>query len=286
MHDAGVRCLEFGGHVIALEWADAAAGAWVSLLTDAHPSAPASLPTKVFRLHTGTSGPQLTVFSDHACIYRGDVPADGLHSLMEAMMNHWVRASCGGLMLHAGLVSREGRGLMLPGPSGSGKSSLIAWLTQRGWAYHGDELVFVSSDGSAWQGFARPLCLKGDWRSLFPQRDLAVEALQGATDRCMVPASAFSRLRGAGPESALPWRIVFPTHTPGQTAELRRVSAGQSAIRLVQAVLNGGNLPQRGMSVIGGMARSIEVFDLRYGGFGDLDASIEALARGDEVCTS
>jgi len=47
------------------------------------------------------------------------------------------------LHLHAGLVSRSGRGLLIGGHAGCGKSTLVAQLIRAGFDYHTDERVAV-----------------------------------------------------------------------------------------------------------------------------------------------
>jgi hypothetical protein len=163
----GYRCHEFAGQVIALEWADARSAAWVELLMQAHPACEAeTLPDAVFRLHSEDGEAQLTVFAGVECLYRGDEPARGLHTLLEAMMAHWRRACRHGLLLQCRTAFAHGHGLLLAGPSGAGKSTLSAWLCRQGLGYHGDELVYASED--RWQGWARALVLKGDWAGRFP----------------------------------------------------------------------------------------------------------------------
>ncbi|HWV12270.1 MAG TPA: hypothetical protein VN110_03150 [Sphingobium sp.] len=51
------------------------------------------------------------------------------------------------LALHAGCVSRNGKALLLSGPPGAGKTTLISWLIGSGFAYHGDDISMVEPDG-------------------------------------------------------------------------------------------------------------------------------------------
>ena len=45
----------------------------------------------------------------------------------------------GALLLHAGLISRGGKGVVLGGASGAGKSTLTAFASQEGWTVGGDD---------------------------------------------------------------------------------------------------------------------------------------------------
>ncbi len=67
-----------------------------------------------------------------------------------------------GLRFHAGAVEREGRAIVVLGPSGRGKSTLTAALVQRGFSYGTDELVVVDSTTHRFAPYPRPLDLDDD----------------------------------------------------------------------------------------------------------------------------
>ena len=50
-----------------------------------------------------------------------------------------VLARDGALVLHGGVISRDGKGVVLVGASGAGKSTLTAFAWQRGWTVGGDD---------------------------------------------------------------------------------------------------------------------------------------------------
>lgn len=50
-----------------------------------------------------------------------------------------VIARRGGLVVHGGVISCDGRGVVLVGSSGAGKSTLVAFAWQRGWTVGGDD---------------------------------------------------------------------------------------------------------------------------------------------------
>jgi hypothetical protein len=52
-------------------------------------------------------------------------------------------ASAGGCLAHAAAVGREGDGLLLAGPGGSGKSTTAIAAAERGWSFCGDDFVLI-----------------------------------------------------------------------------------------------------------------------------------------------
>jgi hypothetical protein len=52
-----------------------------------------------------------------------------------------------GLFVHAGVVARAGRAILIPGKSGVGKSTLVAALVAAGATYYSDEYAPIDADG-------------------------------------------------------------------------------------------------------------------------------------------
>jgi hypothetical protein len=63
------------------------------------------------------------------------------------------------LFVHAGVVGWHGHAIVLPGPSMSGKSSLVAALLRAGADYYSDEYAIIDDQGGV-HPYARPLRLR------------------------------------------------------------------------------------------------------------------------------
>src|SRR4029450_8545706 len=64
----------------------------------------------------------------------GPVAAERAYTTFEASLNWGAALSdVAPMILHAAVLERDGRGLILPAPSSSGKSTLCAALSWRGW---------------------------------------------------------------------------------------------------------------------------------------------------------
>ncbi len=64
------------------------------------------------------------------------------------------------LFVHAGVVGWQDHAILLPGPSMSGKSSLVAALLRAGADYYSDEYAIIDAQGHV-HPYARPLRLRG-----------------------------------------------------------------------------------------------------------------------------
>jgi hypothetical protein len=146
------------------------------------------------------------------------------------------------LVLHAGVVARDGRAVVLPAEPGAGKSTLSAALMASGWRLLSDEsTVFGADDGVL--AVPRPVMLKGPstalirarWPSLAmtPPR-LAPPDVEGPlcllkpTEASVVLANEPARVR---------W-VVFPRFREGVSTTCSRLDKGPAFIRLAQNALN------------------------------------------------
>jgi hypothetical protein len=65
------------------------------------------------------------------------------------------------IFVHAGVVAVDGRAIVIPGPSFSGKSTLVAALVSAGAMYYSDEYAVVDEEGLI-HPFAKPLSLRSE----------------------------------------------------------------------------------------------------------------------------
>lgn len=89
------------------------------------------------------------------------------------------------IFLHAGAVSFEGRAIIIPGKSFSGKTTLVAELIKRNCAYLSDEYAVLDRDGLV-HPFTKKLSLRltpDDYR----QTDVSAEKLGGKKQKTPVP---------------------------------------------------------------------------------------------------
>ncbi|QAY75630.1 HprK-related kinase A [Sphingosinicella sp. BN140058] len=169
------------------------------------------------------------------------------------------------LLLHAGVVERDGKALILTGPSGAGKSTLAALLGTRGWRFMGDEFGLLDPESGLLHPFPRAISLKNASLALFD--DVDPERLgpvlrgtpKGTIRHLRPPADAIARMA----HSARPALILFPRFGRDLPATQRPVGAAEVFVRLTQASTNYVSLGERGFgaltALVGGTpARAID----------------------------
>jgi HprK-related kinase A len=181
------------------------------------------------------------------------------------------------LLLHSGAVARGNTGVLLPGPSGSGKSSLSLALVQSGCRYFSDEIGVVDPDTSELLPFPKPVNIKNT--SIFP--DLAQRPdLWLGPDNFQTPGVWYLHPEDLSPGSlgsqATVQYIIFPTYQSGQTSQLVPLDPGAALKELITNSINLPALGNRGFHGLASLARQARCFSLESG---DLVESVELINR-------
>jgi len=204
---------------------------------------------------------------------RGDLPTFVMEIVLRGLVNGLTTA----VALHAGAVAHNGKAALIAGPTGTGKSSLVAWLIGNGFDYLSDEIALLFADETTILGLPRALVLKpGSIEEV-----LALPTYQGAG---LVPAGEHVMVRPrltAPPEtrSHVCGLIIFPHYEAGSRLRVESISPAQAALRLVGTNLNARNLADGGFRALTGFARQVPAMTVRYGGFDQLQGTVDALAR-------
>ncbi len=131
--------------------------------------------------------------------------------------------------LHAAcLVTPEGHGVLVVGPSDSGKSTMALHLVQQGWQYLSDDSVLLYKDGDSVsvRPLRRDFCLDPDAEALFPVLGDSNARMLTDADKWRVQIeSLFPTQRML---SCTPRLLIFPTvagTAESKTSALRGIEA-------------------------------------------------------------
>ncbi|HEB77078.1 MAG TPA: HprK-related kinase A [Methylothermaceae bacterium] len=184
------------------------------------------------------------------------------------------------LMLHAAVLERQGRALILPATPGSGKSTLCAALMHRGWRLLSDEFGLVRKDGRL-DPLPRPIPLKNE--SIAVIREFAPEAELGpafpktrkGTVAHVKPTETSVRRMA---ESARPAWIVFPHFQRDAEAVIEPVSPSYAFLRLAFNAFNYEVLGAEGFRRVSWLIRQCRHFNFTYGRLEDAIEIVDSLA--------
>jgi len=158
----------------------------------------------------GGRGIGLTVRLDGEQVARGLSHADALDVFESELQLSVARRAQPEVFVHAGVVAVRGRAILVPGRSGTGKTTLVQALVEAGATYFSDEYAVVDAAGRV-----HP----------YPRR-LSVRMRGGRKERQPVP-----RKRGQG---SVPIGLIVQTqYRPGARWEPAALSSGECVLALL-----------------------------------------------------
>jgi hypothetical protein len=218
------------------------------------------------------------IFDGDSLLHVGDDERKLVPELKAAALARAVARQSHILHLHSAAVMAAGRLLLLPGPSGGGKTVLTARLLALGCGYFSDETVLPRGHDGAVRPVPTSLSVKAGGVALLAPHYPGLAALpehiraDGVAVRYLPPPPT-SLLNGG--EYARPELIVFPRHVAGAEASLRRIGPAEALGRLLAECIA---IPRRlNASAAATIVATVENADCRELVTGDLDASAALL---------
>jgi hypothetical protein len=164
------------------------------------------------------------------------------NELRNAMLQEAVSRDRGIVPLHAAVAVREGSALLLAGPPGAGKSTLVLALIERGWSYVSDDLAPICVDSGLVRSLPKPVHVKDSacwdrYRSLWKP----IGWVPRPTVSFLVPATALSCW---DEQWVQPRYLAFPGFDPSAGESLTSMSAAAAAARGGSQCLHASGRPE------------------------------------------
>jgi hypothetical protein len=178
--------------------------------------------------------------------------------------------------LHAACVTdAQGRGIVLAGPTGAGKSTLALALARAGAGFLSDDVVFLSPEPGIVRvlGFADAVGLSDHAAHAFADLEhrLSEPPLEGFPKRLARPRDVLD-VPAVG--SCRPELLLFPFVADDRWSECERLDPGEALLRLTPDVLlTDPNATQAHLGAIGALLDQVGCYTLSCGA--DLDLAVD-----------
>ncbi len=237
---------------------------------------------------TSVSGPRVTAYAldtrdgRHRLVVDGQEarvstdPIETLDLLLWYVGEHVVASAEPYVLVHSGAVTApDGRVLLLPGTSGSGKSTTTLGLVQRGFRYLSDELAVLDPTCGHVLPFPRPIALKAGTRAAMPEVDRM--AVFAPADPSHTVHVAPDPLHGSGATASAPvaW-VAFPTYQPELPTSLEPLAPAAVCQELLLNTFRLAERPRECLDVAAAISRGATGFRLTVG---DLATAVEQLVQ-------
>jgi hypothetical protein len=165
-----------------------------------------------------------------------ELPAEApLPWLLESLIQLHIARQSPSVFVHAGMVSYRGCGILCPGRSFAGKTTLTAALLTRGADYYSDDFAVIDSDGHA-HPYHCPL---------------RIRTPDGRVEKTATDFGAIAAYKPVAPVI-----IVSTEYRPGASWQPQAVSSGEGLLRMLEHAVAARTSPERVCRILSQVARN------------------------------
>ncbi|MBK1642075.1 HprK-related kinase A [Chromatium okenii] len=181
------------------------------------------------------------------------------------------------LMLHAAVVERHGRVLVLPAAPGSGKSTLCAALSHSGWRLFSDEFGLVQPEDATFIPIPRLISLKNQSINVIRQFSATAHigstyhgTHKGSVAHIRPPLASITRMKESAPAG---W-VIFPRWQAGAALTLQPIAKDRAFMMIASNAFNYEVLGELAFKAVAHIVKNCEIYSLVYS---DLAQAIHTL---------
>lgn len=197
-----------------------------------------------------------------------------------AVVQWAIDSAPGHFVLHSGALALNGHGVLLPGASHSGKSTLTVALAQRGFEILSDEVGAIRVEDGSLTRFGRALSIRSDvLDELGIDQRLGLPG-PGGTE-LMLRACSLQLTRGM---RARPSLVVLPRYRASVETDLRPLRKSDAVVALYEASCSQRRWKVAGLDYVIDLAERLPCFRLTYSNMRDAAQRIDQTVV--ELCGS
>lgn len=169
-------------------------------------------------------------------------------------------------LLHAGAVSKNGVGIIFPGASGSGKSSLTLALTLQDYSYLSDELAVIDPKVNLLRAFPKPFSVKD--ATLISNFQAPKNIWFGPVNSGLGDSEEiwYAHPEDVSPKpisNAVPVKyIIFPTYDSDSAPHLKSLKPDETMRRLIENSVNHHKFGKNWLHVLGALVENAQSYSL------------------------
>ncbi|WP_213995647.1 HprK-related kinase A [Arsukibacterium sp.] len=185
------------------------------------------------------------------------------------------------LAIHAAVLEKAGKALIMPAPPGSGKSTLCALLMLQGWRLLSDEMCLIDPANGQLQPYVRPVSLKNASIDVIQsyQNDVRIFHRTPDTEKGTVAYLRPSDLSWQQANStATPAWIVFPAYqASAEPVAVYDMPKADTVLYLAQNSFNYAVFGAEGFSLLSQLVENTASYRLEYSDTSQMLALLEQL---------
>ncbi len=219
--------------------------------------------------------PQARFFSDTQEPFI-PLPLSQAHAFLEWGMN-WCVASneANWLVVHSAILAKDDKAIMFPAPPGSGKSTLTAYLSMKGWRLLSDEMTIIELNSRTAIPFVRAISLKNNSIDLVKQwfpdvimSDIAKDTQKGDVAHVQPPKYSVQN----GTQKAEIVGIVFPKYTPSTQLDIYQLDQSDTFMQLANNSFNYNVIGTEAFKTISKLVNECLSFEINYNDLAEVES--------------